>query len=269
MKFSIITAAYNSGATLRDTMESVLRQSHTDWEHIIVDGASNDGTLELIHEMEPRYGGRLRWISEPDRGIYDAMNKGIAMASGDVIGILNSDDFYSSPDVLQRVTDEMTDEAVDAVFGDIHFVNDDDMTRCVRYYSSRFIRRWMMLFGYQPAHPSFYCRKRCYDTFGAFDTDFHVSADFEHLLRLIYKNRIRTRYMAMDFVTMRTGGASTAGLSSHKRIMKDHYKAYGKHGLYLSYMLDPLRYPIKVVELAVSKFSSHKKIQSHQDDGQV
>lgn len=262
MKISIITAAYNSGATLRDTMESVLRQNYTDWEHIIIDGASKDNTLELLHEMEPRYGGRLRWLSEPDKGIYDAMNKGVAMASGDVIGILNSDDFYSSPDVLQRVADELKDEKVDAVFGDIHFVNDDDLTHCVRYYSSRFIRRWTMLLGYQVAHPSFYCRKRCYDCFGAFDTDFRVSADFEHLLRLIYKKRIRTQYMAMDFVTMRTGGASTSGLASHKRILSDHYKAYRKHGLYLAYPLDLLRYPIKVVELIVSKFSSHKKIES-------
>lgn len=262
MRISIITAAYNSGATLRDTMESVLAQSYADWEHIVVDGGSKDNTRELLQEMEPRYEGRLRWISEPDRGIYDAMNKGIAMASGDVIGILNSDDFYSSDDVLERVAGELADSSVDAVFGDIHFVNDDDLNRCVRYYSSRFIRRWTMLLGYQVAHPSFYCRKVCYDRFGSFDTDFRVSADFEHLLRLIYKNRISTRYMPMDFVTMRTGGASTSGLASHRRILSDHYKAYGKHHLYLAYPLDLLRYPMKVVELLVSKFSSHDKIKS-------
>lgn len=172
MKISIITAAWNSGSTLRDTMESVLSQSYQDWEHIVVDGGSSDNTMQIIQELEPRYKGRLKWISEPDHGIYDAMNKGIAMATGDVIGILNSDDFFSSQSVLTKVAMTMAKENVDAVFGDIHFVNDEDLTKCVRYYSSRFFYRWTMLMGYQPAHPSFYCRKHCYDLYGAFDTDF-------------------------------------------------------------------------------------------------
>ena len=169
MKISIITATFNSGDTLRDTIWSVLSQDFSDWEHIIVDGKSKDDTIAIIKELEPHYGGRLRWISEPDNGIYDAMNKGLRMASGDVVGILNSDDFFSDRMVLSRIVNEFRNYKIDAVYGDIHFVNSHDLTHCVRYYSSRFFQSWMMVFGYQPAHPSFYCRKSCYDRFGGFD----------------------------------------------------------------------------------------------------
>lgn len=253
MKISIITAAYNSGATLRDTMRSVLSQSYTEWEHIIVDGGSKDNTLDIIRELEPEYRGRLKWVSERDRGIYDAMNKGIAMATGDVVGILNSDDFYSSPEVLVRVVKEMCDRKIDAVYGDIHFVEDTDLTKCVRYYSSRFFSRWMMRMGYQPAHPSFYCRRRCYEEHGSFDLDFRIASDFENMFRLIYINRIRIHYVPLDFVTMRTGGASTNGIGSHKQIVLDHYRAYRKHNVPSGYILDFFRYPLKVGELIISR----------------
>lgn len=249
MKISIITAAYNSAATLGDTMRSVLSQTYQDWEHVIVDGGSTDETLELIRELEPLYKGRLRWISEPDHGIYDAMNKGIAMATGDVIGILNSDDFFTSDQVLDVVAKEMTaNPDIDAVYGDIHYVKDDDLQKCVRYYTSRFFSPWMMAMGIQPAHPSFYCRKSVYDRLGSFDLDFKVSADFEHLLRLIYVGKIRTRYIRFDFVTMRKGGASTSGWNSHRRIIADHFRAYSKHGITIGYFLDFLRYPLKLIE---------------------
>lgn len=249
MKISIVTATYNSGATLRDTMESVLRQTHADVEHIIVDGASNDNTMDIVRELESRYGGRLRYVSEPDRGIYDAMNKGIAMATGEVVGILNSDDFYSAPDVLERVAVEMQDGDVDAVYGDIHYVDDADLTRCVRRYSSRSFRPWKMRFGFQPAHPSFYCRREVYGRLGAFDIGFRVAADFENLLRLIFLGRIRTRYVPVDFVTMRTGGASTSGLVSHKRIFRDHMRAYRKNGVWSCWLFDASRYVFKVLDL--------------------
>lgn len=254
MKISIITAAYNSGATLGDTMRSVLSQSYDDWEHIVVDGGSKDGSVELLREMEPRYGGRLRWISEPDHGIYDAMNKGIAMATGDVVGILNSDDFYTSVDILERVATEIdANKDTDAIYGDIHFVSDADLNRCVRYYSSKGFRRWKMCIGYQPAHPSFYCRREIYERIGTFDTEFKVGADFEHLLRLIYVNRIKARYIPLDFVTMRTGGASTSGIGSYTEIIRDHFKAYRKHGMRWAYLTDWMRYPSKIMEVLLPK----------------
>ena len=258
MRISVITATYNSGRTIGDTLESVLRQTYSDVELIVVDGASRDDTMDVVRRYEPRFGGRMHWTSEPDRGIYDAMNKGIARATGDVIGILNSDDFYTSDTVLERVAEAMAGGDVDAVYGDIHYVRDGDLHKCVRYYSSRPFRRGLMRLGFMPAHPSFYCRREVYERCGTFDTTYRVAADFENLLRLIYVNRIRTRYLPVDFVTMRTGGASTSGLSSHRQIMRDHLRALRSNGVWSCTPLLGLRYIYKIWEVGMSKLR-HKK----------
>jgi len=246
MKISIVTATYNSGATLRDTLESVLAQSYDDYEHIIVDGGSTDGTLEIIHEYEPRYRGRLRWISEPDRGIYDAMNKGITRASGQVVGLLNSDDFYASDDVLATIADNIGD--VDAVYADVCYVRPGDLVKVVRRYSSKSFRRWKMRLGFMPAHPSFYCRRSVYTRFGMFDLDFKIAADFEQLLRLIFVNQIKTKYIRKTFVTMRTGGASTSGMKSHLQIFRDHRRAYKVNGVYSNSIFESVRYMCRIWE---------------------
>lgn len=254
MKISIITATYNSGKTVGDTLKSVLAQTYHDYELLVVDGASKDNTLEVVKNMEPLFEGRMRYISEPDKGIYDAMNKGIRMATGDVIGILNSDDFYTSDDALACIAWTLEKEKVDAVYGDIHYVDDEDLKKCVRYYSSKPFRRWMMRLGFMPAHPSFYCRKEVYEKYGAFDAEnYRVAADFENLLRLIFVNKIKTHYINKDFVTMRTGGASSSGLESHKRIMRDHLKALKKNGVYSNFFLLGLRYIYKIGEILKSK----------------
>ena len=254
LKISIITATYNSGKTVGDTLKSVLAQTYHDYELLVVDGASKDNTLEVVKKMEPLFEGRMRYISEPDKGIYDAMNKGIRMATGDVIGILNSDDFYTSDDALACIAWTLEKEKVDAVYGDIHYVDDEDLKKCVRYYSSKPFRRWMMRLGFMPAHPSFYCRKEVYEKYGAFDAEnYRVAADFENLLRLIFVNKIKTHYINKDFVTMRTGGASSSGLESHKRIMRDHLKALKKNGVYSNIFLLGLRYLYKIGEILKSK----------------
>ena len=258
MRISVITTTYNSGRTIGDTLESVLRQTYSDVELIVVDGASRDDTMDVVRRYEPRFGGRMHWTSEPDRGIYDAMNKGIARATGDVIGILNSDDFYTSDTVLERVAEAMAGGDVDAVYGDIHYVRDGDLHKCVRYYSSRPFRRGLMRLGFMPAHPSFYCRREVYERCGTFDTTYRVAADFENLLRLIYVNRIKTRYLPVDFVTMRTGGASTSGLSSHRQIMRDHLRALRSNGVWSCTPLLGLRYIYKIWEVGMSKLR-HKK----------
>lgn len=256
MKISIITATWNSGKTVRDTIESVLGQTYKDIEYLIVDGASKDDTMSVVKSYEDAFEGRLRYVSEPDKGIYDAMNKGIAMATGDVVGILNSDDFYTSADVVETIarTFDGAGGELDAVYGDIHYVEDSDLTKCVRYYSSAGFKRAKMRMGWMPAHPSFYCRKAAYEKYGDFDISFKIGADFENLLRLIFVNRISVRYIPMDFVTMRTGGASTSGLASHKQIYRDHMRAYKKNGVYSNFLFEGLRYAEKVWELMKQKF---------------
>ena len=254
MRISIITATYNSAATVRDTFESVLAQTYHDIEYIVIDGVSKDCTVDIIKEYEPKFGGRMRYVSEKDKGLYDAMNKGIAMATGDIIGILNSDDFFTSNDILSTVANTMQDKSIDAVYGDIHFVNSDNLEKCVRYYSSAIFKRSLMRIGLMPAHPSFYCKREVYTKYGAFNTKYKVGADFECLLRYIFVNRIVTKYIQRDFVTMRTGGASTENFGSRWQIMKDHLHAMKDNGVYSNFFILCLRYPYKIYELIATKF---------------
>lgn len=254
MKISVITATYNSASTVRDTFESVLSQTYEEIEYIVVDGLSKDNTVDIIKEYEPKFNGRMRWVSEKDKGLYDAMNKGIAMATGDVVGILNSDDFYTSDDILEVIATNMQDNTIEAVYGDIHFVKDTDLDKCVRYYSSRIFRRWLMRYGFMPAHPSFYCRRDVYTKYGAFNTKYKIGADFESLLRYIFVNRIKTIYIKRDFVTMRVGGASTDGFGSRWQIMKDHLKALKENHIYSNMLMLSLRYPYKIYEVLTSRF---------------
>lgn len=260
MKISVVTATYNSGATLRDTLESVLRQDYPDYELVIKDGGSTDDTLDICREYEPKFGGRMKLLTSPDRGIYDAMNQGIAAAAGDVVGTLNSDDFYTSDDILQTVAREFEQTAdIDALYGDVHYVKAGDTSKLVRYYSSRLFRRSWMRFGFMPAHPSFYCKKATYERFKVdgssdyYDTSYKVAADFEFLLRAIFVGRIKTRYIRKDFVTMRSGGASNSGARSHRQIDHDHLRALKQNGVYSNIFFLGLRYIYKIGEIVSSR----------------
>lgn len=251
MKISIITATYNSGETVKETLESILRQSFQDYELIIKDGGSKDNTLAICRKYEPLFEGKMRIVSEPDKGIYDAMNTAISLATGDVVGILNSDDFYTSDDILQRVADKMEDSALDAVYGDVHYVSPNNLNKCVRYYSSKKFKPEMMRYGYMPAHPSFYCRRELFDKFGLFDTQYRIASDFDLLLRFIYLGKIRTKYLPVDFVTMRVGGASTAGVKSHLRVVKEHQHSLKKHGINSNMAMEGCRFLMKLTEFRV------------------
>lgn len=256
MKVSLITITYNSEKTLADTIKSVLEQTYPDVEYIIVDGASKDKTVSIVKQYEPLFNGRMKWISEKDKGLYDAMSKGIKMATGDVVGILNSDDFFTSKEVLEKIANAFVQDAeLEAVYGDVHFVNPTNLQKCVRYYSSKIFKRKLMRLGFMPAHPSFYIRKECFDKYGLYKTDYKIAADFEFLLRVIYKAKIKTKYLPIDMVTMRTGGASTSGLESHKRIMKEHLRAFRENGIYSNSLLLSLRYIYKVEEILWSKIA--------------
>lgn len=264
MKISIITATYNSSATLRDTLESILSQSYADYECIVVDGASKDATLDIIRQYEPRLKGRLRWVSEPDKGIYDAMNKGIALATGDIVGILNSDDFYAHRNVLKQINEAFAqNDALDAVYADVDYVAWDDTSKHRRHYSSRVFHRWMMRLGWMPAHPTFYCKRSAYERFARrvdqegglqyFDTSYKIAADFENLLRMIFVGRISTHYIHDTWVKMREGGASSSGAASHRQINRDHMRAFRENGVYSNYALISLRYIYKCGEVAMGK----------------
>ena len=257
MKISLITVTYNSGKTLITTINSVLKQTYKNIEYIVIDGNSKDNTVSIIKEYEADFKGNLKWISETDSGLYDAMNKGIKMATGDVIGILNSDDFFTSNHILQLVSDAFEqNNKVDAIYGDIDFVNPENLEKCVRYYFSRIFKRSLMRLGFIPAHPSFYMRKACFEKYGLYKTDYKIAADFEFLLRVIFKHNIRTQYIPIDMVTMRTGGASTSGIQSHLKIMKEHLRAFRENGMYTNVFLLSLRYIYKIGELVKSKFTS-------------
>lgn len=260
MKISVITATWNSGKTIGDTLRSVLNQSFTNVEHIIKDGGSKDDTLEICKSFEQKYytdgdkGRTINILSDKDKGIYDAMNQGIEAATGDVIGILNSDDFYTSDDVLARVAEEFEkNPELEAVYGDIHFVKDENLKKCTRYFSSRYFRPWALRFGFMPAHPSFYVRREVYEKYGLYDLDFRTSSDFEMMVRLFVKEKIRSKYINKDFVTMRAGGESTAGLAAKKKVNQDIAGSLRKHGIYSNQMFQSMRYIWRIGELLYTK----------------
>ncbi|PKN13542.1 MAG: glycosyl transferase [Deltaproteobacteria bacterium HGW-Deltaproteobacteria-4] len=215
MQISIITASYNAGATITDCLKSINFQT-TPVEHLIIDGASTDNTLELVRQISPH----ARILSEPDRGIYDAMNKGIRLASGDIIGILNADDFYASPDVLAQVAAVFADPTVAACYGDLQYVQGgvgEKPTECfkvVRHWQSDPFCRSRFLWGWMPPHPTFFVRKEIYEQYGTFRLDLGSAADYELMLRLLFKHQIKAVYITQVLVKMRVGGVSNASLKN-------------------------------------------------------
>ena len=245
---SIITATFNSAKTLKDTIQSVLRQTNKDFEYLIIDGGSTDETIDIVKSYESEFSGRLKWVSEKDQGIYDAMNKGIKMASGDVVGILNSDDYFTSDDILQTVDNAFKSHEIDAIYGDIHFIRDGNPQKCVRYYSSRMFRPFWLRFGFMPAHPSFYCKREVFEKAGLYSLDYKIGADYEMMVRLFKKYRIMSQYINKDFVTMRTGGASNNNVRSRITLINEDVKACKENGVYTNSLFVMIKYLYKVFE---------------------
>lgn len=269
MKISVITATWNSGKTVEDTIKSVIRQRYTNIEHIIKDGGSKDNTVAICQDYKKRFYctdpveykyklvKTMKILSDKDKGIYDAMNQGIEAATGDVIGILNSDDFYTSDDVLERVAKEFeVYSELEAIYGDIHFVKDSDLTKCTRYYSSSYFKPWLLRFGFMPAHPSFYVRREVYEKYGLYDLNFRTSSDFEWIVRIFAKYHINAKYIHKDFVTMRAGGESTAGMEAKKKVNNDIVGSLKKHGIFTCGAFRYVRYGIKVIELVWTKINN-------------
>lgn len=245
---SIITATFNSAKTLKDTIQSVLRQTNKDFEYLIIDGGSTDETIDIVKSYESEFSGRLKWVSEKDQGIYDAMNKGIKMASGDVVGILNSDDYFTSDDILQTVDNVFKSHEIDAIYGDIHFIRDGNPQKCVRYYSSRMFRPFWLRFGFMPAHPSFYCKREVFEKAGLYSLDYKIGADYEMMVRLFKKYRIMSQYINKDFVTMRTGGASNNNVRSRITLINEDVKACKENGVYTNSLFVMLKFMYKIFE---------------------
>lgn len=253
MKISIITATYNSSKTLRDTLESVLNQTYQDIEHIIVDGASKDSTLEIIKEYEQKFNGRLKWISEKDNGIYDAMNKGITLSSGDIVGILNSDDFFTDNNVVTDIIDCFEKKSIDSLFANLNFVKQDDISKIVRVWKGSPYKENGFRKGWHPSHPTFYVKKEIYKKYGVFDLNFDVSADFELMLRFIEKYKISTYYLDRVTVKMRYGGESTGSISKIIIGNKNILKAFKKNGIKVSVFYPIIRLVPKVLEFIKKK----------------
>ena len=253
MKLSIITITYNSEKTLRDTINSVLKQSYQNIEYLIIDGCSSDKTIAIIKEYEPFFKGRLKWISEPDKGIYDAMNKGINMATGDVIGILNSDDLFFNNNVLQDIVNTFTTKEIDCLYGNLIFVDVLNTNKVIRTWQGSQHFQNSFLKGWHPAHPTFYVKREIYKKYGVFDTSFDVSADFELMLRFIEKYKITNLYLDRYFVKMRMGGESTGSVKKIIQGNKNVLKAFKKNGFKVSPFYPIVRIFPKVINIIKTK----------------
>ncbi len=207
MKISIITVVWNNEATIKDAINSVLSQTYKDIEYIIVDGASTDGTIEIVKS----YGDKItKFISEADKGLYDAMNKGIALATGDVVGILNSDDFYIDDHVIENVVKVFHEKNVDSMFADLVYVKPDNLQKVVRYYDSSKFLPDKFQYALYPAHPTFFVKKWVYDKYGLYKTDYKIVADFDIMARFLYTHNISYAYLNQPIIKMRVGGVSTS-----------------------------------------------------------
>ena len=209
IEISVITAVYNRARTLPNTLASIAQQQHRALQHIVIDGASSDGTLEIL---EAHRDALSALVSEPDQGVYDALNKGLTIASGDVVGFLHSDDVFAHSQVLQRIASAFEDETVDAVYGDLQYVAQDDASHVIRHWSGGTHSLSRLHWGWMPPHPTLFMRRRVYEQFGYFDTSFEIAADYDHILRCLGSGKIRVAYIPEVLVKMSVGGISNRSL---------------------------------------------------------
>ena len=248
MRVSIITACYNRAATVGAAIESVAAQTHDDIEHIVVDGGSSDGSLDVIGRHAASV---AKLIPGPDRGPYDAFNKGIAAAAGEIVGFLHSDDLYARDDVVRTVASHMQSESLDALYGDVAFVRADDVDRVVRVYSSRRFHPSRIAWGWMPAHPALFLRRAVYQQYGGFRTDYRIAADFEFVARIFSAGNLRYAYLPEVFVKMRLGGVSTRGWRNTLTLNREVLRACRENGIATNYFKILSKYPAKVLEFVV------------------
>jgi len=246
MKISVITVCYNSENFISTAVESVLSQSYGAVEFIIVDGNSSDNTVSIVRPFQDQY--PIRLLSEPDEGLYDAMNKGIKMATGDIVGILNSDDFFYDDQVLSKVAKAFEDPSVQATIGDIVFVRDNDLNKVIRHYSAKNWKPSKFAWGYMPPHPSFFVRRELFEQLGYYQTDYRIAADYELLIRFLLKNHVIWKYLPVITTKMRMGGASTDGLKSLITLNKEIKRGCRENQVYTNYPMIYSKYLFKPFE---------------------
>jgi glycosyltransferase involved in cell wall biosynthesis len=242
MKVSIITVCYNRADTIRDTFESVLSQTYSDFEYIVVDGASQDNTVEIIKQYEPLFQGRMHWISEQDKGLYDAMNKGLKKATGEFIALINSDDLICDSHAIEKVVNIFqSDKTLDAVYADIFYVSQKDTSKIIRTWNVG--TQKLFRTGWHPAHPALYIKKDVYDKYGLFNPDYKLAADFELMLRFIDRYKIKIDYIPEFFVKMRLGGETNKSLKNIYKQNVECIKAFKENQL----PVNPVLYPFNRV----------------------
>ncbi len=240
LRISIITVTFNSSATIKDTLESVRTQTHPNIEHIVIDGSSTDNTMEIVTS----YPHIVRWISEKDNGLYDAMNKGIQLATGDIVGILNSDDIYSDSNVLSKVATAFAKDNSDSVYGDLEYVSSQNVNKVVRWWKSGGFKRSNFSFGWMPPHPTFFVKLKVYKKTGLFNLALKSAADYELMLRILFKYRHDAAYIPEVLVKMKAGGVSNGSLKKRLKANKEDRMAWrinDLHPYFFTLYLKPLR----------------------------
>jgi glycosyltransferase involved in cell wall biosynthesis len=245
MKISIITVVYNNEKTIQDAMKSVLGQTYKNIEYVIIDGSSKDNTVNLINEYKDKLG---YFVSEKDNGLYDAMNKGIRHATGDIIGILNSDDLYQDINVISDVMHHFADEKLDILYGDLVYVKNEDVSAVVRNWKSKSYYKGFFENANVPPHPSLFLRNRVYKEAGLFNLDFKIAADYELMLRIFKNYNFKSKYINRLIVRMRLGGASNESFSSIIKQNREVLNAWKQNNLKSPFYLMPLRIVRKVAQ---------------------
>jgi glycosyltransferase involved in cell wall biosynthesis len=247
VKVSIITVVYNSVTTIQGCIESVLSQSYTDIEYIVIDGRSTDGTQEIVKA----FGSKIAiFQSESDNGIYDAMNKGISLATGDVVGILNADDFYTDNRVIEKVVKKMKDTKAEGLYADLVFVDSDNLKKVNRYWKSGNYNERSFLYGWMPPHPTFFVKRVSYQKYGTFRLDLGTAADYELMLRFVHKNKLRVVYLPETIIAMRAGGVSNNSTKNRIEANKNDRKAWILNDLkpyFFTLYLKPIRKIIQFI----------------------
>ena len=245
LKVSIITATYNRDTTVVRALSSIKSQTYTDIQIVVVDGASQDNTILLVSQM---LGDKDTLQSEPDLGIYDALNKGLALAEGDIIAFLHSDDMYFDNNVVSKVVEIFSDDSVDVVYGDVSYFSGLNVTKTRRRYRSDKLSERNLAWGKMPAHPAMFIRRRIYEGIGNFETDFYIAADYEFLCRLVHYDNLKTVYLSSVLVRMQLGGVSTDGFRNTILLNQEVLRAIRKNGIYTNIFMLLSKYPSKILQ---------------------